>query len=38
MYPRKMEANLAFCTNMLRYSPNYIKNEDIDLKDKEPLG
>lgn len=28
----------TFCTNMLRYSPNYIKDEDIDLKDKEPLG
>lgn len=28
----------TFCTNILRYSPNYIKEEDVEPKDKEPLG
>lgn len=27
-----------FCKNILRYSPNYVEKEDIELKDKEPLG
>ena len=26
----------TFCKNILRYSPNYIKEEDIESKDKEP--
>lgn len=28
----------TFCKNVLRYSPNYIKDEDVELEDKEPLG
>ena len=28
----------TFCTNILRYSPSYIKDEDVELEDKEPLG
>lgn len=27
-----------FCKNILRYSPNCVEKEDIELEDKEPLG
>lgn len=27
-----------FCKNILRYSPIYLKSEEVELKDKEPLG
>ena len=26
----------TFCKNILRYSPNYTKNEGIEMRDKEP--